>query len=182
MTKNHLTVFILLMVLSLTACTHLGPKTVTRDRFDYNTAISTSWKDQTLLNIVKIRYADFPLFVEVASIVSGYSMESSVNLGSVMTEGSGINDIFSFGANGKFTDRPTITYVPITGQKFNRSFMTPILPETILFLIQSGWQIDLVFPLAIDTINGFRGGIFSAVNQKAHDPAYDRIIKLLRKI
>ena len=182
MTKNYLTVFIVLMLLSLTACTHLGPKTVPRDRFDYNTAISTSWKDQTLLNIVKIRYADFPLFVEVASIVSGYSMESSVNLGSVMTEGSGINDIFSFGTNGKFTDRPTITYVPITGQKFNRSFMTPIPPGTILFLIQSGWQIDLVFPLAIDTINGFRGGISSAVNQKSHDSEYDRIIKLLRKI
>jgi hypothetical protein len=49
---------------------------VPRGRFDYNTAISASWKDQTLLNIVKIRYADFSLFVEVASIVSGYSMES----------------------------------------------------------------------------------------------------------
>jgi len=37
----------------LTACTHLGPKTIPVDRFDYGTAIADSWKQQILLNIVK---------------------------------------------------------------------------------------------------------------------------------
>ncbi|RLC01544.1 MAG: hypothetical protein DRH34_08945, partial [Deltaproteobacteria bacterium] len=50
-------------ILLLSSCTNMGPKTVTRDRFQYNTAISDSWKEQTLLNIVKLRYADMPLFV-----------------------------------------------------------------------------------------------------------------------
>lgn len=36
----------------LVACTHLGPQTVPRDRFDYNAAISNSWKEQTLLMIL----------------------------------------------------------------------------------------------------------------------------------
>ena len=54
---------------------------VTRDRFNYNTAISDSWKEQTLLNIVKLRYADMPVFVAVTSVVSGYTLESSVDLG-----------------------------------------------------------------------------------------------------
>jgi hypothetical protein len=67
------------VILFLNACTSIGPQTIPRDRFDYNTAISDSWKEQTLLNIVKIRYADMPLFVEVASIVSGYTLESTVN-------------------------------------------------------------------------------------------------------
>ena len=71
--------FIALVVLN--GCATIGPGTVPRDRFDYNTAIADSWKEQTLLNIVKLRYADMPLFVEVASVVSGYSLESAVNLG-----------------------------------------------------------------------------------------------------
>jgi hypothetical protein len=56
----------------LTGCTHLGPKPVTVGRFDYSAAIADSWKQQTLLNIVKLRYADLPVFMDAASIVSGY--------------------------------------------------------------------------------------------------------------
>jgi len=100
-----------------------------------------------------------PLFVEVASIVSGYTLESSVNLtGQISSEGALQGDFVDLGTSGRFTDRPTITYTPITGQQFNKSFMTPIPPGAILFLIQSGWPADLIYPLTVDSINGHRGG------------------------
>ncbi|MEA3232552.1 MAG: hypothetical protein U9Q05_12435, partial [Thermodesulfobacteriota bacterium] len=106
------------VLIFLTGCSHIGPKTVPRDRFDYNTAIADSWKEQTLLNIVKLRYADMPLFVEVASVVSGYTLESSVNLGGTVSSENAIQgDFLAFGTSGKYTDRPTITYAPITGEK-----------------------------------------------------------------
>jgi len=113
-----------IVLIFLTGCSHIGPKTVPRDRFDYNTAIADSWKEQTLLNIVKLRYADMPLFVEVASVVSGYTLESSVNLGGTVSSKDAIQgDFFDFGTSGKYTDRPTITYAPITGETFNKSFL-----------------------------------------------------------
>ena len=68
-----------------TGCTHLGPRTVAVDRFDYSTAIADSWKQQTLLNIVKLRYMDLPVFVDVASIVSGYSMQTGVSVNGTLS-------------------------------------------------------------------------------------------------
>src|SRR6476660_8784655 len=67
-------------LLAVTGCTHLGPKTVTVDRFDYSAAIADSWKQQTLLNIVKLRYMDMPVFMDVASVVSGYSLQTGVSV------------------------------------------------------------------------------------------------------
>jgi hypothetical protein len=172
-----------LAIVLLVGCTNIGPKTVSRDRFNYNTAISNSWKEQTLLNIVKLRYADMPLFVEVASVVSGYTLESSVNLGgTVSSENAVQGDFLSLGTSSKFTDRPTITYAPITGQKFNKSFMTPIPPQAILFLMQSGWSVDMIFPLTVDAVNGLRSRISGGANEREGDPEFYHVISLLRKI
>lgn len=54
----------------------MGPETIVGDRFDYGGAISDSWKRQTLLNIVKLRYFDPPTFMEMGQVVAGYSMET----------------------------------------------------------------------------------------------------------
>ena len=183
MIMKHWQTVLAIIVLFLSGCTHMGPKTVARERFDYNTAISDSWKEQTLLNIVKIRYIDMPLFVDVASIVSGYTLQSSVNLNAqAASDGAIQGDFASLGTSGTFIDRPTITYTPITGQQFNKSFMTPIPPGSILFMTQSGWPADLIYSLTVDSINGLRGRISGGVNARPSDPGFIRIVQLFRKI
>ena len=180
---TRLYMILALVILLVNGCAPLGPRTVTRDRFDYNTAISNSWKEQTLLNIVKLRYADMPLFVEVASVVSGYTLEGSVNVGGTASSSDAIQgDFLEFGTTGKFIDRPTITYAPITGQQFNKSFMTPIPPGALLFLMQSGWPAELIMPLTVDSINGLRGLVSGGVHRRAADPGYYEVLDLLGKI
>ena len=58
-------------------CRHLGPKTIMDDRVPYNQAVSESWKEQTLLNIVKMRYADTVLFSEVSQMEPSSKLPSS---------------------------------------------------------------------------------------------------------
>ena len=72
---------VVLVSVSFTGCVSVGPWTVARDRFDYAAAISESWKSQTLLNLVKIRYADAPVFLDVASIINQYALQPSLALG-----------------------------------------------------------------------------------------------------
>jgi hypothetical protein len=171
-----------LTLLAATGCTHLGPKTVAVDRFDYSTAIGDSWKQQTLLNIVKLRYMDLPVFVDVASVVSGYSMQTGVSVnGTLSSEKTVQGNFASIGGQAIYTDRPTITYVPMTGEKFLRGLITPIDPKNIFFLLQSGYAADFILGMAVESLNGVRNrSTFGGVVREA-DPAFVRALALLRE-
>src|SRR5215475_14664946 len=146
-----------MLSLMLSGCTHLGPKTVAVDRFDYGTAIADSWKQQTLLNIVKLRYMDLPVFMDVASVVSGYSLQTGLSVNGTLSSEAAIQGNFvSGGGQVVYTDRPTITYVPTTGDKFLRGLITPIDPKNIFFLLQSGYAADFILGLSVESLNGVR--------------------------
>jgi hypothetical protein len=108
---------IAVLVLAVVACTSIGPGTVSRDRIDYASSIGNSWKEQTLLNIVKLRYGDMPIFLEVAQVIAGYQLQGT--LGTSFTAGNfNAAVIGPFTANGNattagtYTDRPTVIYQP----------------------------------------------------------------------
>ena len=71
-------------VLFSAGCASVGPSTVTRDRFDYTGAISDSWKHQMLLNMVKIRYGDAPVFLDVSSVISQYQISGQFSAGATI--------------------------------------------------------------------------------------------------
>ena len=125
------TTFVLLLgaLVAFTGCAHIGPKTIPVDRFDYSTAVADSWKQQTLLNIVKMRYMDVPVFVDVASIVSGYSLQTGVSVGGTLSSSKSVQgDFGTLGGQAIYTDRPTITYTPLTGERFLKGLLAPIDP------------------------------------------------------
>jgi hypothetical protein len=166
-----------------TGCTHLGPKTISVDRFDYSSAIADSWKQQTLLNIVKLRYMDLPVFVDVASIVSGYSLQTGGSLNGTLSSKNAIQGNF-VAASGQaiYTDRPTITYVPMTGEKFLRGLMTPIDPKKIFFMLQSGYAADFLLALTVESLNGVRNRSASASTMREADADFVRALELMREV
>jgi len=171
------------LFLLLTGCSHLGPKTVAVDRFDYSTAIADSWKQQTLLNIVKLRYMDLPVFVDVASVVSGYSMQTGVSVnGTLSSEKAMQGNFASLGGQAIYTDRPTITYVPTTGDKFLRGLITPIDPKNIFFMLQSGYAADFILGLTVESLNGVRNRSTAAGAMREADPEFIRVLQLLREV
>ena len=153
------------------------------DRFDYSTAIADSWKQQTLLNIVKLRYMDLPVFVDVASIVSGYSLETGLTLGGSLPQNAALGgNTAALGGSAKFTDRPTITYVPLTGEKFLRGLITPIDPKNIFFMLQAGYPADFILGLTVEGLNGVRNRSTAAGAMREADPEFLRALQLLREV
>jgi hypothetical protein len=166
-----------------TGCAHLGPQTVSVDRFDYGTAIAESWKQQTLLNIVKLRYMDLPVFMDVASVVSGYSMQTGVSInGTLTSDRAAAGNFASIGGQAIYIDRPTITYVPTTGDKFLRGLITPLDPKNVFFLLQSGYAADFILGLAVESLNGVRNRSTAGGAVREADPEFTRALNLLREV
>lgn len=167
----------------LAGCVHLGPATIPVDSFDYSAAIADSWKEQTLLNIVKLRYMDLPVFVDVASIVAGYSLQTGVAVKGRLSGGNvGEGDFGSLGGQAVYTEQPTITYAPLTGEEFLRGIVTPIDPKNIFFMLQSGYAADFVLSLTVESLNGLRNRSTAGGAVRAADPAFLRVVQLMREV
>jgi hypothetical protein len=168
---------------TLASCASVGPRTVAVDRFDYSSAIANSWKEQTLLNIVKIRYVDLPVFVDVSSIVAGYSLQTGVTVGGVVSSERAVQGNYgSISGQAVYTDRPTITYVPMTGEKFLRGMITPIDPKNIFFMLQAGYAADFILGLTVESLNGVRNRSATGGSIRPADPAFARVQQLLREV
>ncbi|MEO2088676.1 MAG: hypothetical protein ABGY75_04145 [Gemmataceae bacterium] len=176
-----------LVSLGPAGCHHYGPRSIVADRIPYNEAIATSWKEQTLLNIVKLRYMDMPFFVDVPQITSGYTLQ-----GTATTNGGVFpptNPVASFAQQlgmtlnlqAAYQDRPTISYQPQTGSQFIRNLTTPINPGSVLYLLQSGYAADFVFTLTVDSINGVKNQSVTGGRVRPADPEFARVIQAMRK-
>jgi hypothetical protein len=178
---------LLLIVFGIMGCASIGPGTVTRDRFDYTAAVSESWKSQMLLNLVKLRYGDTPVFLDVGQIISGYTLEGTLSAGGTIANTHGVvpgvpDSSVVLGTQGRYTDRPTITYAPLVGERFARSMMTPLPPPAILSLIQAGYPVDAVLRLAVHEINGIRNRYGGDLRARPADPEFYALLRDLRRL
>lgn len=181
-TMKQLIALTVTLALASAGCQSVGPSKVTSDRFNYSQALADSWKSQMLLNIVKVRYLDLPIFLDVGQVVSGYSLETSINMGGTLSSGAVQGDFGSLGAARRFTDRPTITYMPLTGERFLEGFLNPIEPANVFSLLQSGYAADFVLELCLDSFNGLRNRPASLASKRQPDAEFFRVLALLREI
>jgi hypothetical protein len=166
------------MLLS-SGCASIGPGSVARDRFDYTTSVAESWKRTMLLNIVKIRYGDAPIFLDVASITNQYQLTTDLNA-SVGWSFPPSSNNQKVGMDANFVDRPTITYTPLTGDKFARSLMKPIEPSSVMSLVEGGYPIDLVFRVLVHSVNGIRNQYGGTARMRRADPDFYPLLEMLR--
>ncbi len=126
---------------------------------------------------------DLPVFIEVSSIVSGYSMQTGISLNGTLSSENAVQGNFaSLGGQAVYTDRPTITYVPLTGEKFLRGLITPIDPKNIFFMVQAGYPADFILGLTVESLNGVRNRSASAGSMRESDPEFVRALDLLRQV
>jgi hypothetical protein len=177
--------------LSLLACTaalvlvasgcavRIGPKTVARDRYDYSQSLSQSWQQQMLLNLVRVRYLDAPFFLDIAQVVAQYSM----TVGAGATGGAtGSTGAIAGTADAHWVESPTITYSPLTGEKFTKSLLQPVPPVMLFSLAQASWPIDSVVRIGVRSINGVHAGTRMGLAKRGADPEFPELLHALHQL
>lgn len=175
-----------IVALATAGCQSIGPGSVQRDRVDYAGAIAGSWREQMLLNIVKLRYFDAPIFLEVSSVISSYSLQGEATFGAQFFPSASISSASQsgqrIGVTGTYIDRPTISYTPVTGEKYIAKLLRPIPPQAIFAMIQAGHPADYILSLTVGAINDVYNYSASPARSQREDPAFYRVIEALRRI
>ena len=147
----------------ISGCAAQGAKRVPADRFDYNGAIAQSTREQMLLNIVRSRYLEVPVFLTVSSVLTQYEYDRSVGLTGILEFGSGTTDRAIGDTNLRFSERPTITYLPVEGQEFSAQLLSDIPSEIIFAAAQAGWSVDVFMRIGIQRLGAVENMSFGEI-------------------
>ena len=200
--RNHLPTFskprvtvllywgLLATTLAAAGCSQIGPATIANGRFDYNEAIVRSFDNQMLLNLVRLRYQDSILFLDLTSVVASYSREATIGA-STSVRGDAPNTTspatVGLGASGglTWTESPTISYAPLQGEDFAKRLLAPIQPSSILLLSRSGWGLERLLVCTVQQLNELPNGTSIggvAPRRVTHFREFGRVAVLLREL
>lgn len=201
-------IFIGLLVPSLLSCNTVGPKAVAGARVEYNTAIANSWNEQLLLNLVRMRYGEHPVFLELNSLSTQYNLGvgahiepiferpdqnivtrsvntqnfASAGLSRSRTTGPGSDDEYQNGVSFEYYERPTITYSPLQGQTYVSQILSPITTDSLMLLVGSGWGLERVFSICVQRLNALPNAPGASGPAPTAAPETDEFVKVMRLI
>lgn len=138
--------------LGLGGCASIGPGRLNDDQLDYARVIANSGKRQTLFNLVRLRFGEPPSFLAVSQVVSGYSLQNTAQGNFQINPSGAVNSFWALLGSTQYTDRPTFTLDPITGDRFVEAYMRPFAPASVLPMLDGGVPVDLLFRLMAQSV------------------------------
>ncbi len=167
--------------LMLSGCAGLGAQRMSIDRDDYTQRLRESEKSQLLSNIVAMHYGDAPLFLGVTSVISQYTRESGAGVGLTLSPPEN-SDHGGVSGSIVLRETPTVTYTPMSGERFVHSLLSPIPPASLLAMMEAGWESDRLFRITVRSINGVRNISRSTLFTQAADPRFREDVAALRRL
>jgi hypothetical protein len=176
------------VLLLLTSCAQLGPDLVRAGRNDYNIVLQQTEDEEVILNLVRVRYGDRPLFFDVSSVSTSFTWSQNAAASGTLLEYGGTelaSNNLSVSGDLQYTERPTITYTPLGGKDFVKSVLTPADLDTLILLSNSGWSIERLLRLMANRMNGLPNAPRASGPTPGDPPIYkkfSRAAKLMRQL
>jgi hypothetical protein len=120
-------------------------------RLRYNEVVRDTNDQQLLINIVRLRYADSPVFIDLPNITSQFEAASRGNyLGGTGNQFGGHTNL----GFGELTlrDTPTLSYHPREGREIAKSLLTPLSAD-LFIVVNAGANLEQLLICAINDMN-----------------------------
>jgi hypothetical protein len=138
------------LVVYLAGCT-LGPRQIHKGRLEYNQAVQQSFREEMLLNLVRLRYRETPEFLTVGGIAAQYTFDGAAGGGLSLPDGG--TKVGSLTGGVSRTERPTISYNPERGEAFQKGLLTPISLPSLELLGRTGWSWERILRTTVQYMN-----------------------------
>jgi hypothetical protein len=150
----------------------------------------TSAIDQQLLaNIVKLKYRENPMFLEVSSVTENWRLafDAGLDRSEILAADRGTTRPSWYGPKAMLgeSQSPTISYHPVRGKEFIKHMMTPVPLSVTLGMSSSGWKLQRVFNLCIEKINDVQNAPTASGPMPWNKPEYEKfyeMTELLKKL
>jgi len=173
----------LIACLSVTSvgCLSLGPGTLKADQVDYARALGDAKKREILALIVGLRYADAPVFLNVSQVIAGYTFTAGATAVADSRPDPG-GPAAGLTGVASYSDHPTFTFTPTTGESFAKAYIHPLPPALIMPLADSGIPIDLLLRIAVQSIGGLSNAAMLGGPTGNGSPGFFELLAALRRL
>lgn len=181
MTSNPIAFIALCLCALLSGCIGFGPRSLKSDQVDYARALGDAKKREILSVIVGLRYADAPAFLNVSQIIAAYTFDATgvglLNVGPIPGgPRAQVTDTVSY------SNHPTFTFIPTTGESYAKSYIQPLPPALILPLADSGIPVDLLLRIAVQSIGGLDNATMLGGPSANGSPGFFELLQILRRL
>ena len=169
-----------MLLCALCGCSMLGPKAISMGRADYNEAINRTEDEQLLLAIIRGRYGETNSLMAVSSVAANIRFGSRA--GAQVGIGPGDNykgNLVPFSAGVTYEENPTITYVPVHGQRYLRQVLSPIPLDILVLLIRGAGTTQAIYlNMLVNRINSLQNPDFLMTESAGRDHRFQRFVEL----
>jgi hypothetical protein len=163
------------------ACVHIGPARLKADQVDYERALGDAKKREILAAVVGLRYGDAPAFVSVSQIIAAYNFDATS--GATGNLGSGSLPSYALAnASVSYSNHPTFTFTPTTGEAFASAYIRPLAPSLVLPLAEGGIPIDLLLRITAQSVGGLQNGNALGGENSAGAAGFFELLQALRRL
>ena len=168
----------------LCGCSIVGPTAISMGRADYNDAINKTEDEQLLLAIIRGRYGETNSLMAVSGIAANIRFGSRAGGEVGIGPSASYNGrLIPFSAGVIYEENPTITYVPVHGERYLRQVLAPIPLNILVLLVRgAGATQSAYLSMLVNRINNLQNPDFLMSESAGLNYRFQKFVELHKKL